>query len=175
MEFKELTDYCQLLAVLTKLEPNAESVWRSICRSYSTKFNTPLHLCLDGQIDPETILLNLYEDELEGKDPEEIIESLLDLVYRIEDPEYEQSKEEELQDFMETVRTMDLQKQKKIEPKAPQEIDSIPSALAKVQSSLETMEQTLEVNQKLRELDLQGDPSVKTSGNVDFSFLSDKE
>ena len=166
MDFKELTDYCQSLAILTKLEPNAESVWRSICRSYSIKFSTPLHLCLEGQVDPETILLNLYEEELEAKDAEEIIESLLDLIYRIEDPEYEKAKEDDLQDFIAASKLQEVERVKKLSSlKKP----LTPSQVPQDHSPSDIQAHTSKVNEKLQELNLQ----APTGGKVDFSFLGE--
>ena len=57
IEFKDLTDYCQALAIANKLSPTEESVWRSICRSYSKKFNEPLSACLNGSIDADQIIV----------------------------------------------------------------------------------------------------------------------
>lgn len=98
INFKDLLDACQALALSAKLEPNEEAVWRSICRSYSKKFNTPLHVVLT--LDPEHVILNHYEEQLEDIDAEEQAEQLLDIIYGLEDPEYEQQKREELDSFI---------------------------------------------------------------------------
>lgn len=100
MDFKELLDYCKAQAILNTLESNEVSVWRSICRSYSEKFSTPLHLCLDGTIPPEDIMLAEFENQLKDFDEETDAESILDQIYVLEDPEYEKQKQEELEEFI---------------------------------------------------------------------------
>jgi hypothetical protein len=76
------------------------SIWRSLCRSYSKKFSTPLHLCLDGTIPAEDILLAEFEDQLDNFDADKDLDTILEQIYRIEDPDYEEKVEEEVREFM---------------------------------------------------------------------------
>lgn len=101
MEFKDLLDYCQAQAIANTLENTELSVWRSLCRSYSKKFATPLHLCLDGTIPMEEILLAVFEDQLDDFDEEKDLENMLDTIYSMEDPTYEKQKKHELAEFIE--------------------------------------------------------------------------
>lgn len=101
MYFKELLDYCQAQAITNVLENTELSVFRSICRQYSAKFNTPLHLCLDGTIPLEDIMLAVFEDQLDSFDEEKDLENILDIIYGMEDPEYAKQKKEELEEFIE--------------------------------------------------------------------------
>jgi len=100
MEFKDLLDLAQAQAISNTLEHTEVSVWRSICRSYSKKFATPLHLCLDGTIPMEDVMLAVYEEQLENFDEENDIDNILDTIYTIEDPDYEQQKKYELGEFI---------------------------------------------------------------------------
>jgi hypothetical protein len=100
MDFKELLDTCKAEAIANTLIQNEISVWRQICRNYSQKFATPLHMCLDGTIPPEDIMLAEFESQLDGFDEEKDLEPILEQIYRIEDPNYEEEKSKELKDFM---------------------------------------------------------------------------
>lgn len=100
MEFKDLLDYCQAQAIANTLENTELSVWRNLCRNYSTRFSTPLHLCLDGTIPMEDIMLAVFEDQLDNFEEEKDLENILDTIYAMEDPEYEKQKRDELEDFI---------------------------------------------------------------------------
>lgn len=101
MDFKDLLDLYKSEAINNTISVNEISVWRSICRSYSKKFSTPLHLCLDGTIPMEDILLAEFEEQLSDFDADKDLEAMLDQIYALEDPEYEKSKQDELEEFME--------------------------------------------------------------------------
>lgn len=98
VSFQEMAEACQAEAIANKLAPTNESTWRLICRTYSQKFNTPLHVVMD--LDPEIVLQNYYEGQYEDLDLEEHFETLMDMLYTIEDPEYEVYKKAELEDFI---------------------------------------------------------------------------
>jgi hypothetical protein len=101
MEFRDLLDYCKAEAIANALQPTEVSVWRNICRSYSQKFATPLHQCLDGTVDPEEIALAYFEEMLIKFDEDEHLDQIMDQIYYLADPTYERQKEEELDEFME--------------------------------------------------------------------------
>lgn len=156
MQFKELTDYCQALAIASKLDPTEESVWRSICRSYARKFNESLSDCIDGKVDPVQILLNVYEDQLEGVDEDESIERLMDIIYSIEDPEYERAKETDLEEFIEDA---ELQEAERIKAGKP-------------------IHKALLNDNILGDTTLPGDqpePDRPTGGSIDLSHLENEE
>jgi hypothetical protein len=98
MDFKELTEYCQAVALMSKILPDEGAVWRYICRKYSAKFSTPLD---QVQImDPEHVILNVYEEQLDELNLEQNLENFLDMIYTLEDPAYEAQKKQELGDFI---------------------------------------------------------------------------
>lgn len=95
MTLAELLESCEAEALLGKLESTEETVWRYICRQYSIKFHTPLHVVMND-LDPREVILAHYEGQLEDVDTEENIEKLLDSVYTLQDPEYAQQKRDDL-------------------------------------------------------------------------------
>lgn len=99
VEFKDLLEYCQAEAIASLMNPTEDSVWRAFCRDYSEMFNTPLHLALD--MDPEHVILNVYEKRMEGTDIEDYqkLEHILDTIRAIEDPDYEAKKNAEQDEF----------------------------------------------------------------------------
>jgi hypothetical protein len=109
MSLKELTEYCQALAIADKLSPDEASVWRSVCREYSKKFSTPLHEVIN--LDPEFVFLHCYEDQLEDLDNLEHLEKMIEIVQGIEDPDYDQTKRDQFDRFIEMA---ELQEQERI-------------------------------------------------------------
>jgi len=100
IDFKEFLNTAKIQAIANLLHPDEIAVWRSMCRSYSETYSTPLHLCLDGTIDGEEILLAVYEKQLDNFKEERDLENILEQIYTIEDPTYEKKKEEEVLDFI---------------------------------------------------------------------------
>lgn len=98
MEFKDILEFCKAQAICNTIEPTELSVWRSICRSYSKKFHTPLHVVL--AMDPEAVMIAEFEDQLEDFDKDKDLEAILDQIYTLEDPEYEGQKRQDLDDFI---------------------------------------------------------------------------
>ncbi len=86
-------------AIANTLDRTELSVHREICRAYSKKFHTPLHLVL--QMNPEEVILAYYEDQMDGFDEDEDLEKILDRIYTLEDPEYARDKAKDLEDFIE--------------------------------------------------------------------------
>jgi hypothetical protein len=110
--FKDLLDYCQAKAISNKLEINEESFWNHICRQYSKKFHTPLKEVYN--LDPEHVVLTYYEEQLQEIDVKDNIEQILDIIYSLEDADYDQSKEKEIQEFIKQVESKEKNKQTKI-------------------------------------------------------------
>lgn len=153
MRFKEMTDYCQVLAIANKLEPTEESVWRRICRYYARNFNESLSDCLSGKVDAEQILLNVYEDELLNFDHEARLEDLMDLVYSIEDPDYERVKSEDLEEFIEDA---EAQEEERIKAGKP-------------------IHKAMKNDNILNETSLPSEPPMPTSGGINLSYLEQHE
>lgn len=95
---KELIDTCKAEAIAYKIAPSDLSEWRWFCRQYSKLFNTALHLV--EHMDPEHVILHVYEEQLEDVDTIERIDELMRKIYAIEDPEFEAEQEQDLQDFI---------------------------------------------------------------------------
>lgn len=97
LTFEELLMYCQAEALAAKVNPDEESIYRSICRGYSKKFNTPLHVVME--MDPEHVIRTHYEDQLDEVDLKDNIEEITDVIFGLADPDYEKKKEAELDEF----------------------------------------------------------------------------
>jgi hypothetical protein len=99
IEFKDLLEYCQAEAIANKFAPTEASVWRTICRTYSEKFHTPLIQVLE--MDPEHVILNVYEAQSEDLDISDYqkLEHIMDTLQTINDPEYERVKAGEQAEF----------------------------------------------------------------------------
>lgn len=99
VEFKNILEFCQAEAIANKMAPNEASIWRSICRTYSTLFHTPLAKVLE--LDPEHVILNVYEAQSENLDIEDYqkLEHIMDTLQTIKDPEYERAKAGEQAEF----------------------------------------------------------------------------
>lgn len=100
VSLQDLIDCCQSGAIANKLLSNEETVYRKICRDYSTKYHTPLHIVMS--LDPEHVILTVFEgqlDEIDVDDPE-ALENMVETLNIIDDPNYESSKESELQRFI---------------------------------------------------------------------------
>lgn len=98
LHLADIIEFCQVEAVANRIDPTAVARWRRFCRDYSQTFHTSYHLVLE--MDPEFVILAVLEQQLDEVDPVEKIHDLMDRIYSIEDPNYEASKERELQDFI---------------------------------------------------------------------------
>lgn len=99
IDLQELLYYCQAEAIANKMNPNEASVYRSICRSYSEKFHTPLTLVME--LDPEHVILNVYESQAEDMkiDDYQRLESIMDTLLMMEDPNYEAKKKDKQAEY----------------------------------------------------------------------------
>lgn len=98
IKLQDMLDACQAEAISNRLIPTQESTWRMICRAYCAISNTPLHLI--DKLDPEFVLMHYFESELEKADLDEQFEVIMDRLYLIADPNYENEKKQELEDFI---------------------------------------------------------------------------
>lgn len=144
--FKDVINYCQIKAVLSRLSPDESSVWRKFCREYSIKFHTPLKDVL--KMSPEHVILNIYELSFEELNLKEKIDDIYDLINYIEDPNYVEQKEKELQEFMEKVEKEEKERLKNNRPIHPK------------------ME---------KETALPNESDLPKSGGIDLSYLENEE
>lgn len=101
MIFQELLIYCKLKAYEDLLNPSEETLWRSITRAYSEKFHVPLPQV--RQMDPEAVISEILEARYEDTDAFEDIESILEDIYTLEDPAYQQQQKAEMDMFIKNV------------------------------------------------------------------------
>lgn len=94
----DIIEICRVEAIAYKLQPDQASIWRNFCRDYSKLFHTELHLVL--AMSPEFVISQVLEERLDEINPVERREDLMDRIYLAEDPDYESTKEKELQDFI---------------------------------------------------------------------------
>lgn len=116
IEFKDLVEYCQAEAIASRMTPTEDSVYRAICREYSEMFHTPLPQVLE--LDPEHVILNVYEKQAESMDIEDYqkLERILDTLRSIEDPNYEATKNKEQEEFD---RQAELEEEERIKAGRP--------------------------------------------------------
>lgn len=149
--FKDILDSAHTQAIHDKMIPSDDSLWRKFAREYSKNFSTPLHLVLD--MDPEFVMLQLYEqryDDLDMDEPENI-EFLNRVLRMIKDPSYVQEEEEELEDFVTMAEEQEKERLAKGKPIHPG---------MKVRNNLEALETQLPIPADLPK-----------QGFVDFSKL----
>lgn len=120
-DLNELIQTLKAEAIANKISPNEAAYWRWVCRQYSTNFFTPLKEVLE--MDPEHVILNVFEQQLEDLDPEEHIEELMRKIYAIEDPNYEADQEKDLQDFIAMAEEEEEERLSKGRPVHWQEFD----------------------------------------------------
>ena len=99
INFKEIIDACQAEALANKLSPSEDSVYRSLTRRYSKRFNVSLATVRLMSI--HDILLDLYEDQLEDIDTDDHLEDFKESIRKIKDPNYEENEEAAMDDFEE--------------------------------------------------------------------------
>jgi hypothetical protein len=128
IDLKLVSDAAQIEAIAEKLDPTNAGIWRSICRSYSQKYSTPLHEVL--RMDAEFVLLHHYEGELESVDVEDNFDELHRMIKVIEDPDYVAQEQEELDDFVKLAEQQEnerLRENKPIHPGMKKALDSMPT------------------------------------------------
>jgi len=114
MIFEELMQYCRIRAIENTLMPTEESTYRSLCREYSQKFHVSLPQVY--LLDPEHVMGEVFEAQLEEIDIEGNLEAILDQIYTLEDPEYQSEKEKELEDFIEMAEAEEEERIKQGKP-----------------------------------------------------------
>lgn len=114
MTLQDIIDYCRAAAIADALYAGEEANYRYICRQYSKTFFTPLHLVYS--LDPEEVVRAYFEDQMDARDVDKEIDSLLDAIYELEDPNYTSEKREELNDF---IKEAEEQERKRVASNKP--------------------------------------------------------
>lgn len=96
---QDLIDVCRIESISTKIQPTMASLYRGFCREYSKVFHTPLHLVFN--LDPELVLTNLFEDKIADSPLDKNVDMWLKTIKLVEDPNYEEVMEKDLDNFVE--------------------------------------------------------------------------
>jgi hypothetical protein len=136
LHISEIIECCQVEAIANKLDPTNAVRWQRFCRDYSKVFNTPYHQVL--QMDPEFVILAVYEEQLDNVDVEEKMEELMDRVLSIEDPDYEKTKEQDILEFMRMSEEEEEERIKAGKPVFQKKKKSIPKKEEKLPENLPT-------------------------------------
>jgi cysteinyl-tRNA synthetase len=163
MKFKDLIDYCRLEAYYSAMVPTEDSVWRAFAREYSAKFHTPLKTVMDD-LNPEFVILNVLEAQMEGVEVDENIEQILDIIYTISDPEYSAQKASEQAEF--DARTVKEEKERKMRG------ESIHKYLLRNSVKKQKMAETAKQKPQQASPIPPGSP---TKGHIDLSYLDAEE
>lgn len=156
MRLQGLIDFCQAVAIADSLTAGEETNYRYICRHYSKTFHTPLHVVYT--LDPEDVIRAFFEDQMDARDTEKDIESILDRIYELEDPNYVKAKKTEVSEF---IKLAEKEERERIAAKKPIH----PGMRFESEVSLEN---TSEVASK------EGFENP-TGGSIDLSYLSDSD
>jgi len=127
MDFLDLIQACKAQALKDVLVPTEESVYKSVCRAYSQKFHVPLPDVF--KMDPEHVLLMEFTSQLEEINLDKQIGTILEQIYTLENPNYEETKEEDLKEFIakaEAEEKARLKKLKKTPKKKPAVLEKKP-------------------------------------------------
>lgn len=101
VQFDDLLKLCKAEAAENLLYPTEVTVFNSLCREFSKRFNTPLPQVLE--LDPEFVMRHVFEDDY-SKNTDlskyEDLEWLNERVGEMLDPDFHKKKEVEIIDFM---------------------------------------------------------------------------
>lgn len=102
MNFRDIVEVAWAEAFASKLDGDEAAMYRGICRIYSKTFHTPLHV-VENELDPLYVVRSVYEDQLDSSklDDVETVQKMLEMIYSLEDPNYEVEQEGDLKEFME--------------------------------------------------------------------------
>jgi hypothetical protein len=122
----DIIDYCKAEAISGKFYPTEVSNWRWFCREYSKTFHTPLLQVME--MDPEHVILAVFEDGYDSRrlKNKEHVDSIIDDLRRLEDPNYDATRETEMQDWSAGIEQWEANRvakgaplPRKTDPKAP--------------------------------------------------------
>ena len=98
MSFRDILEAGQALALADKLHPTEEAIWAHYCREFSTRFHTPLLEVRN--YNPLFVIQEVNGDNLSDFNPEEQIESLMEMIGTLSDREYDIKKERAIREEM---------------------------------------------------------------------------
>lgn len=129
----DIIDYCRAEAISGKFYPTEVSNWRWFCREYSKTFHTPLLEVMT--MDPEHVILAVFEDGYDSRrlKNKEHVDTIIDDLRRLEDPNYDANRENEMKDWSAGIEQWDKNRvakgatlPKKNDPKAPPAVPTKP-------------------------------------------------
>lgn len=113
MAFQEILELCKAKAISDLLSPSEDSVYRSICRTYSKTFHTELEKVY--AMDPEKVVSAVFEDKYDQVDRIEHLETLLEEIYTLEDPDYRKQQQAEMEPFIKMAEKLEKARMQKTE------------------------------------------------------------
>jgi hypothetical protein len=122
VNFFDLYELANIKAIGLALQPTPSSVWQMKCREYSQKFSTPLHVVYT--LDPQFILDNLYQEKYHPSIVTEESEDLLNILYKIKDPNYQRISVEETEALVDAVLNREIARASKRKAPTMPEITS---------------------------------------------------
>jgi hypothetical protein len=107
IHLNDVVEFCKAQALAYKLYPSEEADWRWFCREYSKTFHTPLHQVLE--MEPEHVILCVFEDMFDSKrlKDKKHFDQIVDELRRLEDPNYDATKANEMDDWVAGVEEWD--------------------------------------------------------------------
>lgn len=98
MSFRDLLDTASSLALSDLLSPTEISTWEKYCREYSSRFHTELLSVMD--LDPLFVIQQVSADNLSGLDIEERLPEIFEMIYSLQDENYDSKKEAAIREEM---------------------------------------------------------------------------
>jgi len=127
VNFFDIYELSHIKAIGLAISPTPQSVWQMRCREYSQQFHTPLHVVME--LDPQLILDSLYQSKYDPSVVEEDLEGLLEILYKIKDPNYSSISKEDLENLVDNVLNREIARAAK--KKAP----SLPEITSEIKAS----------------------------------------
>lgn len=108
LDFYVLLELAELRAIHAALSPDANFAYRARCRQYSTLFHTPLHVVYD--LDPLFVFQSLQEEKYTYRETHDDLEGILELLYRIRDPQYVTVSQQDTEDLVDAVLNKEIER-----------------------------------------------------------------
>lgn len=101
MNFRDLIDLAKIQAIRDALCPTEDSVFKGLCRAYSQRFHVALPQVY--LLDPEHVMREEFAAQLDDVNIEDNMDSILEQIRKLEDPNYEANEEKNLLEWIEDI------------------------------------------------------------------------
>jgi len=125
VDLRAFLELAKIEAINSVLSPTEASVWRSLCRSYSKRFLTPLAAV--EEMCPEKVVQAIFEDNLADFDADKDLAAIREQLLRIEDPNYDKSAEEDLDNFAALIEKKEAERLKSGKPITKSKTPAMPT------------------------------------------------